>query len=144
MRILADTSFLVASLVQQHPHHERAMPWVVKILKKQIQIGVCSHSIAELYSILTRLPISPRIPPAVALKMITENILEKAEVIDLRTADYVKCVSRATERGLHGGVIYDFLIGMAFEKFKGQGILTFNHKDFVRLFPENPKCVIVP
>ena len=104
MRLLADTSFLIASLVEKHPHHERTKPWIEKILNKQIQLGVSSHSIAEVYAILTSLPISPRIPPGTAVQMITENLLQKAEIVELKTTDYLKCIRRASERGLHASL----------------------------------------
>jgi len=144
MKIFADTSFLVAALVESHPHHPRTKPWIEKLAQKQISLGVSGHSIAELYAILTSLPIAPRIPPGTALQMISENILHNAQIIELKTSDYLKCLHLATERGLHGGIIYDILIAYCFEKFKGDGLLTFNYKDFIRILSDKKELVIVP
>lgn len=144
MRIFADTSFLVAALVENHPHHNRTKPWVDKITRKEIDLGISSHSIAELYAILTSLPIIPRIPPGTALQMITENIIPNTHIVEFKTLDYLKCLRLATEKGFHGGIMYDLLIGLGFEKFKSEGLLTFNHKDFIRIFSEKKEVVIVP
>jgi len=144
MKIFADTSFLIAALIESHPHHSRTMPWIEKLSHKKIDLGVSSHSIAETYAILTTLPIVPRIPPGTALEMINNNIIQNSQVIELKTSDYLKCLHFATERGLHGGIIYDILIAYCFDKFKGDGILTFNHKDFVRILPDKKELIIVP
>ena len=144
MRIFADTSFLVAALLENHPHHNRTKPWIDKITSKQIDLGISSHSIAELYAVLTTLPITPRIPPGTALQMVSENLIPNAQIIEFKTSDYLKCLRLATEKGFHGGIIYDLLISLGFEKFKGEGLLTFNYKDFIRIFSEKKEVVIVP
>ncbi|HOT29756.1 MAG TPA: PIN domain-containing protein [Candidatus Ozemobacteraceae bacterium] len=144
MKIFADTSFFIAALIESHPHHSRTMPWIEKLSHKKIDLGVSSHSIAEIFAILTTLPIVPRIPPGTALEIINNNIIQNSHVIELKTSDYLKCLHLATERGLHGGIIYDILIAYCFDKFKGDGILTFNHKDFARILPDKKEFIIVP
>ncbi len=56
MRTLFDTSVLVAALVEQHPKHERAIPWLSKAKADKFEFIVVSHSLADLYAVLTTLP----------------------------------------------------------------------------------------
>jgi predicted nucleic acid-binding protein len=144
MKILADTSFLIPALIEKHPNHERTIPWIGKITGKEIELGICSHSLAEMYGILTTLPVSPRIQPGSALQLINENLLSKAQIIELKTADYQKALRLAAEKGLYGGVVYDILIGVAFDKFIADGLLTFNHRDFFRIFSDRKEVLIMP
>ena len=144
MKVFADTSFLVAALVENHPQHGRTRPWIEKLLKKSIIMGVSSHSLAEVYAVLTSLPVSPRIPPGTALQMISENVAQNAQIVELRSSDYLKCLHLAVEKGFHGGIIYDALIAYCFSKFKGDALLTFNYKDFARILPDRKEAILVP
>lgn len=144
MRLLADTSFLIAALIEKHPHHPRTVPWLKKVSRKDVELAIASHSLAEVYGILTSLPISPRIPPGTAFQLINENLVSRNQVIDLRTADYLRAIRMAAEKGLHGGVMYDILLGVAFEKSKAEAILTFNQRDFLRIFPDRAEVVLIP
>ena len=56
MRFLLDTSVLVAAMVEAHPMHITALPWLRRA-KDRLDSGlVAAHSVAELYAILTTLP----------------------------------------------------------------------------------------
>ena len=57
MRILFDTSTLVAAVVEGHPAHVAAFPWLQRVKDKAETGIVAAHSLAELYAILTRLPV---------------------------------------------------------------------------------------
>ena len=88
MNILFDTSVLVAAMVEAHPMHERALPWLQRV-QSGLDFGIiATHSIAELYAILTTLPIHPRISPRVALQLIQQNVLSVCETIALSDEDY--------------------------------------------------------
>jgi len=66
VRILFDTSTLVAAMVAGHPAHTVALPLLLRVKEKTDTGLVAAHSLAELYAILTRLPVTPRISPALA------------------------------------------------------------------------------
>lgn len=54
MRLLFDTSMLIAALLKPHEGHGLAHPWLDQVLAGA-DVGVISaHSLAELYSTLTR------------------------------------------------------------------------------------------
>ncbi len=46
MNVLFDTSVLVAAMVEAHPMHERALPWLQRVKEKTITGIVAAHSIA--------------------------------------------------------------------------------------------------
>ena len=77
MSILLDTSVLVAAMVESHPAHARALPWLQRVQDGTETGLVAAHSLAELYAILTTLPVQPHIPPTVARQLIQHNVLNK-------------------------------------------------------------------
>ena len=58
MKILFDTSTLVAAIVAGHPAHNAALPLLLRVKEKADTGLVAAHSLAELYAILTK-PILP-------------------------------------------------------------------------------------
>jgi predicted nucleic acid-binding protein len=81
VRILLDTSVLVAAMVEAHPAHEQAFPWLKRAISGSDSVLVAAHSLAELYAILTTLPVEPRISPTDAQQLIKRNIIDLLEVV---------------------------------------------------------------
>jgi len=106
MRVLLDTSVLVAAMVEAHPDHARALPWLQRAKRKEIAALVACHSLAELYSVLTTLPVHPRISPTTAWHLIQENILEALEVIALSKDDYQAVLEHLSQKSISGGATY--------------------------------------
>ncbi len=144
MRVFVDTSFLIPAFVEEHPNHQRTLPWIRKILRKNVVAGLSSHSIAEAYSVLTTIPVLPRISPSAANQMISKNLLSRFDIIELTSDDYCQAIRLAGERELTGGVIFDVLIGIGFERFNADVLLTFNIRDFIRIFPDRENCIQSP
>lgn len=88
MKVLLDTSVLVAALVDSHTHHERALPWLESVRHQQTEAVISAHTLAELYSVLSTLPVRPRISPAAAYQLIADNIVGVMEVVALTVDDY--------------------------------------------------------
>ena len=144
MRILLDTSVLVAAMVEAHPAHERALPWLRRI-KQDTDLGfVSAHSLAELYAILTRLPVHPRIIPGVAWHLIKANVLGSFEVVSLSDKDYAAVIEHLSSSGLVGGVTYDALILYAAIKVGVDRVVTLNENDFRRIYPHLTEWIISP
>jgi predicted nucleic acid-binding protein len=59
VKVLFDTSVLIAALVVSHPQHAACFPRLKAAQSKQIQGFISTHTLAEAYSVLTRLPFSP-------------------------------------------------------------------------------------
>jgi predicted nucleic acid-binding protein len=68
--------------------HEIAFAWLKQAKTKAFELIVASHTLAELYAVLGTLPIKPRISPAVAWRLIHENIEAVSKVISLTSSAY--------------------------------------------------------
>ena len=94
-----------------------------------------AHNLAEVYSVLTTLPLSPRISPAAAARIIRENLEAHAEIRPVTVADYRAVVRDLGDVGLAGGIISDALACRAAIRAGAEVILTFNPKGFRRVWP---------
>jgi predicted nucleic acid-binding protein len=144
MKILLDTSVLVAAMVEAHPAHERALPWLQRI-KAGTDVGfVATHSIAELYAVLSVLPVQPRISPAIANKLIHQDVFDICEIVNLSVQDYKSVIKHLSESNIVGGVTYDAVILYTAFKVEIDRIVTLNKKDFVRIYPGIADKIILP
>ncbi|MEC4892895.1 MAG: PIN domain-containing protein [Oscillatoria sp. PMC 1051.18] len=132
VKVLFDTSILVASFLKAHPKHTLCANWWQKVRSGEIEGIIASHTLAETYSVLTRIPLRPRISPSVAQQLIQEN-LKEFEVISLAPPDYEIVIKQMVELNLTGGAIYDALIAQVALKAKVDRLLTLNPKHFTRL-----------
>lgn len=144
MKTLFDTSVIVAALVESHPLHQRAFPWLKQAKAKEFDLVVAGHTMAELYAVLSTLPIKPKISPAVAWKLIHENIEAIGKIVLLTPAEYTSAIKQLSELGLAGGVTYDALIAKVAKKTKVERLLTLNVDHFRRVWPEGKKIIIAP
>lgn len=144
MKVLFDTSTLVAALVEPHPMHGRALPWLKQAVGGKIEFFAAGHTLAELYAVLSTLPVTPRISTQAALRLIHENIEAHAKVITLTSKEYYSSVRRMADLGLPGGAIYDALIAPAAEKSAVDRLLTFNANDFRRVWPDGGTAIQTP
>ncbi len=144
MKVLLDTSVLVAATVRTHPMHERAIPWLKRGKTNEIQVHVAAHSIAECYSVLTSLPLRPRISPSTAARLIRDNVRSTATIVPLTVLDYITTVDELAEQGLSGGIVYDALVATAAKKAKVEQLVTLNPDHFRRVWPAGAKNVTTP
>lgn len=144
MKILFDTSVIIAGLIESHPMHEKSFPWLKQAKAKEFELVVASHTIAELYAVLSTLPIKPRISPAVTWKLIHENIEAITKIVSLTPAEYISTIKEISELGLAGGITYDALIVKVAQKSKVERLLTINIDHFKRVWPEGKKVIIEP
>jgi predicted nucleic acid-binding protein len=144
MKVLLDTSVLVAALVEPHPEHLRALPWLTKGKSRATELVISSHSIAELYAVLSTLPVSPRISSGLAWRLIHESIEPRVSIVPLSTSDYFATVKHMSDMGLSGGAVYDALIAKAVQKSGADRIVTFNVNDFKRVWPEGADRIVAP
>jgi len=139
MKVLFDTSALVTAVVDQLPNHEAALTCyrTFALSRRQGRTAVCStHAIAECYATLTVLPLSRRIHPGEASRLIEENFLRNIDVVPLSTADYRAALARVAGLGLRSGAIYDALHAQCAERHGCDRIITYNTADFARLVPK--------
>lgn len=130
-----DTSVLVAASEVSHPHHRQALPALQRV-SRGIDAGFISvHSIAETYAALTRLPVSPRIHPAEAGRIVRDNILRHCSLAEAGEAEYLQALTWVQEGGWSGAKIYDALLIASAAQCTAERIYTFNIADFQQLAP---------
>src|SRR5262249_24609227 len=98
----------------------------------------------ELYSVLTTLPVRPRLSPAVVWRLVHENVETAAEIVTLTEADYRLTIEKLAQRGMPGGIVYDALIARAAEKAGAERLLTWNQDHFRRAWPEGESVISAP
>lgn len=144
MKILFDTSVLVAAIVEPHPLHTPAFRWLKRARAKEFDMLIAGHTLAELYAVLTTLPIRPKITPGIAGHLIRSNVEALAKIVSLSPSEYSAVVKRMADLGLPGGVIYDAIIVKAANKSGVDHVLTLNIDDFTRVWPEGADRLIAP
>ncbi len=131
-------------MVEAHPAHSAALPWLQRA-KGGVDTGlVAAHSLAELYAILTTLPVEPRMLPSVAQQLIEHNVLNVLEVVYLTGDDYAMLISHLSALEIAGGATYDGLILHAASKAKVDRVVTLNEKDFRRVYPQLADRIVSP
>jgi len=135
MKALFDSNVLVSALVETHPFHLKAIKWLTEVKENKITGVISAHSLAEIYSTLTNLPIYPKISPNLAHNLIYQNILPIFDFVELTVEDYKTVLNIASQNQIIGGTIYDALIAHAAHKAQVDKLLTFNTKHFKKAYP---------
>jgi len=137
LKILFDTSVLIAAFVESHPKHNAALKFLTRAKEKEFEFFVSAHSILEVYSVLTNAPFKPKITTLTAKKLIENNIKAIAKVVYLSDTDYFYIVDKMTDSDFKGGIVYDAIIVECAVNAKVDKILTLNSKDFLQLNANN-------
>jgi predicted nucleic acid-binding protein len=144
VKVFFDTNVLVAASEQTHPHHGPAFQALSRVAGKRDQGYMSLHSIAETYAALTRLPVRPRIHPAEAARMITDNIVPNFQMVPIVRKDYLEALKTIADGGWSGAKIYDALIIGCASRSGAERIYTFNLSDFQRLAPNLEDRICAP
>lgn len=144
MRVFCDTSVFVAACVRKHPHFAQAFPVIQRICNRKDRGYLAAHSLAETYAVLTALPLSPRIHPTEAWRIIQDNMLRHCEMVTLTLTDYRATIQDLSNQGFTGGAIYDALILRSAVKCSCDRIYTFHAAHFQRLAPALADKITVP
>ncbi len=131
MKALFDTSVLVAAILTGHPAYRACLPYLKQAQSGQITGMVATHTLAEVYAVLTRIP-QARISPSLAQTLIADN-LQAFQKVPLAEADYQAAISLMVANNLPGGGIYDALIAQVATKTQADALLTLNPDHFTRL-----------
>lgn len=143
MKALLDTSVLIAAVIEQHSEHSRAFAILEKVQEGKMEGVVSSHSLAEMYSVLTKSPPPFRHSPEQALLVIEENVLKYFHISHLTGDDYASLIREAALSGIHGGTIYDAVLVKSAEKANASRIYTLNLKHFQAISSTDMKARLV-
>lgn len=144
MKYLFDTSVLVPSLIKALPVHGIALTWLEKVQQNQIDAAISTHTLAELYCNLSRFPITPKISPAASIELLNEGVLPYFELIALDKSDYLSIIKHLSSEQIIGAATYDALHVYAGIKAQADYILSFNARDFQRVYPSMTHKIITP
>lgn len=130
MKVFLDTSVLISAVLKQHVFHERSFAILESVLLQKNEGVISSHTLAEMYAVLTKLPSPSRHTPEQALLSIEENVLKHFVTIGLTGADYKATLREAVGSGIQGGTIYDALLLKCAIRADVDRIYTLNLKHF--------------
>ena len=142
MKVLLDSSVLIAALLPDHVHHGSAHAWLVQAKLGTFEFVVSGHTLAEVYSVLTRLPRTPPISPTDAWRLLRENIISSARIVTL--SDYIDLLTQLSQRGISGGAVYDAIIARAAELAQVDRLLTINKAHFHKVWPLGSSKIVSP
>lgn len=143
MNVLFDSSVIIAALLPKHPNHAPCFIQLQAAELCQIRGYLSTHSLAEVYSVMTRMPSQPRMSPQEAQTLLV-RCLQYLEAVPLATADYRAAIAQMATLNLPGGGIFDALIAQAALKVEADKILTLNPNHFSRLNAEIARITEVP
>lgn len=133
MRDFFDTSLLIAAFARAHPGHEASERLFLRA--ERSKSSCAAHTLVETYSVLTRLPASPRITPAQAL-LFLQDVRLRITAVGLDEPQHHDLLARLAEQGIGGGRVHDALILECASKAKAETIYTWDTKDFRQLRPD--------
>jgi predicted nucleic acid-binding protein len=133
LKVLFDTSVIVAALVDQLSNHAACFEVFRTYTTGRNRAVVSTHGLAECYSVLTTLPVVKRISASEALVLVRESVIARVEVVALDQSDYVEALSLVSRFGLAGGIVYDALHVAAARRAGCSRIYTNNVAHFRRI-----------
>lgn len=141
MKEFFDTSVLVAAFWHGHVHHVPSLERFAGAEKRHSACGV--HSLAEVYAVMTALPVKPMIPPEQAM-LFVEEVRNRLTPVSLSAEEYFAAIQNAASRGFTGGRIYDSLLLACAAKCKAQAVYTWNLKHYQSLAPHLAQRIQAP
>jgi predicted nucleic acid-binding protein len=133
MKGFFDSSVLVPVFYGDHVHHKASLDLFIQFDKSS---GCCgAHSLAEVYSTLTRMPGKHRISGEQALLFIG-SIRERLSIIGMSGDEYADALTASATAGIVGGGIYDAMLAHCALKAKAEILYTWNGRHYGFCGPE--------
>ena len=127
MKGFLDTSVLVPVFYGDHVHHQASLALFIGFDRST---GCCgAHSLAEVYSTLTRMPGKHRISGEQAMLFIG-SIRDRLSIIALSGDEYADALQVSAAMGIVGGGIYDAMLAHCAIKAKAEAIYTWNARHY--------------
>jgi predicted nucleic acid-binding protein len=134
-----DSSALVPVFYADHQHHEAS----AKVYLAATKDDFCARrSLGEVYTILTGLPVRPRITGPEAISVVGQ-IRERMTLVSLNDSEYLSALDSASP-SVVGGAFYDWLIAQCAIKAGATSLITWNVKHFNRFGQEVASLVRTP
>jgi predicted nucleic acid-binding protein len=134
---LLDTSCLVAAVCGWHRDHDATRREIERRNGSGEKLVLAAHSLAETFSVLTRLPEPHRLRADDALALVEAN-WGKTHLVALAAPDYLETLRRCRDVGIGGGAVYDALIAACARKARVTTLLTWDIEGFERFLEDEP------
>ena len=136
-----DTSVLIAAFWGGHRDHQVSVKLLGTATKKQSACAV--HTLAEVYAVMTALPVKPILPPEQVLLFVQE-VRDRLTLVSLTETEYFETIQKTAESGFTSGRVYDALLLRCAAKVKAQTIYTWNLKHFQVIAPQQADRIRTP
>jgi predicted nucleic acid-binding protein len=141
MKGFFDTSVLVPVFYGDHVHHRASLYRFIHY--KKINGCCAAHSLAEVYSTLTRMPGKHRISGEQAMLFIG-SIRERLSIITLDGDEYADALEESAAQGIVGGGIYDAMLAHCALKAQVEVIYSWNGRHYAQCGPKVTKLLQTP
>lgn len=141
MKAFFDTSALVPVFYGDHVHHQASLARFIGFDKST---GCCgAHSLAEVYSTLTRMPGRHRISGEQAMLFIG-SIRDRLTIVALSGHEYAEALRASAALGIVGGSIYDAMLAHCAIKAKVEIIYSWNGRHYAQCGAEVTRRLRTP
>lgn len=141
MKAFFDTSALVPVFYGDHVHHKDSIDLFIQFDRSS---GYCgAHSLAEVYSTLTRMPGKHRVGTDQAMLFIG-SIRERLSIVALSGDEYADALQSSAALGIVGGGIYDAMLAHCALKAQVETIYTWNTRHYAQCGGEVTKRLRTP
>jgi predicted nucleic acid-binding protein len=131
--IFVDTSVILAASTPSDHRHEAC---VDLLAVADLRGGACAtHTLAEVFAILTSRPAPFRIPPFDAARLVVHT-RKRFTVVSLTPTEYLAAIQGLAALDHSGGMVYDALLLACARKAKANQIYTLNQKHFRLVAPD--------
>lgn len=134
-----DSSWLIAALVEDEPHHRVCREKLDRALTGRLA-WAAQHSLAEVFHTITG---KKAVPAQQAAQLLRHNFTN-VRWLQLSQEDYWHCVESAHQRGARGGAIFDLLLLRAAQRYRATQIYTINKRHFLVLGPHLRNRIVGP
>lgn len=118
---------LVPVFYGDHVHHKASLDLFLRFNKTTASCG--AHSLAEVFSTLTRMPGKHRISSEQAMLFIG-SIRERLLIVALSSDEYADALEAAAAHGIVGSGIYDALLAHCAIKAQAETIYSWNIRHY--------------
>ena len=144
MKILLDTSVVVAALLPGHESHQAAVPWLSRARSGRVPVHLLrpqpGGTLRGAYQ-------DSRLSANFAgngRKLIRENIVSAATLVAIHADEYLAVLEEMIEKGLTGGAVYDAVIAAAAKRAEVDLLVTLNAGHFQRIWPAGAGRIVSP
>jgi predicted nucleic acid-binding protein len=136
-----DTSVLIAAHDASRPGHESSLRLVSEA--NPVAFACAAHSLAEFYSVLSRLPGGWKQRPELAGALV-EELAPRFTMVALTAQEYLSAIETAAHLRIAGVTIYDALPLKCARKVNAERIYTWNLRHFQLIAPDLAERIVTP